>query len=304
MLPEGETTVVFGPNGAGKTTLLRALAGIGFDGLLADPVYMQQRPYLFRGSAGYNLGLGLDAEGAAWACQIADQFGIGDLLEQRTSTLSGGQRQRLVLARTLAMPGRWTLLDEPLTGIDRVDRDGLLAAMTRLLEKRNAVVVSHDIDIVAALADHLVVMEHGRVLEQGRAGSVIGSPASVRTAEVLGTANLISGLAREAGEMCLLQHGAISILGLGNVRGPGRALFGAETVTLRPATMETSSARNSWLGTVESILHRGQLVEVAVDVGVRIVAVVTPGAMVDLAVKPGDEVGISVKASAVRIVAA
>jgi molybdate transport system ATP-binding protein len=303
-LNEGQTTVVFGPNGAGKSTLLRFLAGVEGPGPLPEPVYLQQRPYLFRGTAGHNLGLGLNSERAAWARQLADQMGIDLILEQSSETLSGGERQRLVLARTLAYPGDWVLLDEPLAAIDHADRPGLLSFLTRLLEGRSAVVVTHDIGVVATLADDLIVLDRGRILQQGPVAEVMGSPSGVRSAEVLGMANLIGGIARDLDGMTVLKTGPVTILGMGEVVGEARALFGAEAVTLRYFDTHASSARNTWKGSVESVLPRGQLVEVAVDIGVRVVAVVTPGALVDLDLKPGDEIGVSVKASAVQIVPA
>ncbi|MDH3463703.1 MAG: ATP-binding cassette domain-containing protein [Acidimicrobiia bacterium] len=303
-LTDGGTTVVFGNNGAGKSTLLRALAGLSGSPLVPGPVYMQQRPYLFRGTARHNLGLGLDPEQAAWGRQLADHFGVGHLLEQDSGTLSGGERQRLVLARTLAFSGDWVLLDEPLSAIDRSDRTSLLAVLAELLDRRSAVVVTHDIDVVATLADRLVVIDGGRILQQGPVAEVIGSPEGIRTAEVLGVANLVGGVARPQDGGCVLDSGSVEIRGLGDVSGPARALFGAEAVTLRSVGSRPTSARNSWSGVVETILRRGQLVEVAVDVGVRVVALVTPGALVDLDLKPGHEIGVSVKASAVRIVPA
>ncbi len=303
-LPGEQTTVVFGPNGSGKTTLLRSLAGFEGPTELQDVAYLQQRPYFFRGTAGYNLGIGLNAEAAAWGRQMAEEMGVGGLLDREARSLSGGERQRVALARALAAPGKWILLDEPLAAIDRADRGHLLGHLAGVLDGRSVVVVTHDVEVVATLADHLVVIDRGQILEQGDVATVIGSPSGVRSAQVLGVANLIDGLAREAGDICILEHGDVSIAGIGAVNGPGRALFGAETVTLRVPGAGISSARNDWLGTVETILHRGQLVEVAIDIGVRIVALVTPGALVDLSIEPGSEVGVSVKATAVRIVAA
>ena len=303
-LTEGRTTVVFGPNGAGKSTLLRLLAGVESASPLTEPVYMQQRPYLFRGTVGHNLGLGLNSEQAAWARQLAGHMGIDSILDQSSHTLSGGERQRLALARTLACPGVWLLLDEPLAAIDHADRPGLLSLLSRLLEGRSAVVVTHDIGVVATLADDLIVLDGGRILQRGPVAEVMGSPSGVRSAEILGMANLIGGTASDRDGMTVLKTGPLTILGIGDVAGPARALFAAEAVTLRHFDTQASSARNSWKGRVESMLHRGQLVEVAVDIGVRIVAVVTPGALVDLDLKPGDEIGVSVKATAVQIVPA
>jgi molybdopterin-binding protein len=302
-LPPGQTTVIFGPNGAGKTTLIGYLSsnqGLGVSGKAA---YLQQRPHMFRGTAGFNLGLGLDAEAAAWARQLADGLGVAAILEQDAPSLSGGEKHRLALARVLATPADWVLLDEPMAPIDFAERPEILTVVAGALEARSAVVVTHDINVVAALADHLVILDRGRIIEQGEVSRVMGSPSSIRSAEILGKANLIGGVAESSGGLCVLKTGDVRITGVGSADGPARALFGAEAVTLRLArTDHDLSSRNTWVGRVESITRRGQLVDVVVDIGVRVTAAVTPGALVDLGVESGAEVGVAVKASAVTVV--
>jgi molybdate transport system ATP-binding protein len=302
-LPPGMTTVIFGPNGAGKTTLIGFLSrheGLGGPGMTA---YLQQRPHMFRGTAGFNLGLGLDAEAAGWARQLAERLGVAGSLEQEAPSLSGGEKHRLALARVLATPADWVLLDEPMAPIDFAERTDLLAVVAGALEGRSAVVVTHDINVVAALADHLVILDRGRIVEQGEVSRVIGSPTAVRSAEILGKANLIGGIAESSEGLCVLKAGDVHITGMGSVEGPARALFGAEAVTLRLSRAgHDLSNRNTWVGRVESLSRRGQLVEVVVDIGVRIVASVTPGALMDLGVEAGADVGVAVKASAVTIV--
>ncbi|MEX0795624.1 MAG: ATP-binding cassette domain-containing protein [Acidimicrobiia bacterium] len=300
-LQPGRTTVIFGPNGAGKTTLLRYLVReLGASGTVA---YIQQRPHMFRGSAGFNLGLGLDSEPASRARQLADRLGLSGLLEQPAPLLSGGEKHRLVLARTLARPADWYLFDEPMAPIDFAERREILSLLTSELEGRSAVVVSHDINVVAALADRVVILDKGKIVEQGDVSTVIGSPSFVRSAEILGKANLIDGHARPAGGLCVLEAGDVTITGMGDANGRARALFGAEAVTLRLAGAgHDISSRNTWIGRVESISPRAQLVEVTVDIGVKVVAVVTPGALEDLSIEVGAEIGVALKASAVTIV--
>ncbi len=295
------TTVIFGPNGAGKTTLLRHLVReLGASGTVA---YIQQRPHLFRGTAGFNLGLGLESEPSARARQLADRLGVAGLLEQPAPLLSGGEKHRLVLARTLARPADWYLLDEPMAPIDFAERREILSLLTSELEGRSAVVVSHDINVVAALADRVVIIDKGKIVEQGDVSTVIASPSFVRSAEILGKANLIEGRARPAGGLSVLDAGGVTITGMGEADGPARALFGAEAVTLRLAGAgHDISSRNTWIGSVESIVPRAQLVEVTVDIGVKVVAAVTPGALEDLSIEVGADVGVAVKASAVTIV--
>ncbi len=298
-----ETTVIFGPNGAGKTTLLRYLVReLGGSGTVA---YIQQRPHMFRGSAGFNLGLGLESESAARARQLADRLGVGGLLEQSAPSLSGGEKHRLVIARTLARSADWCLLDEPMAPIDFAERGEILSLLTTELEGRSVVVVTHDINVVAALADRVVIIDKGSIVEQGEVSAVIGSPSFTRSAEILGKANLIDGNARPADGLCVLESGNVRITGMGGADGPARALFGAEAVTLRLAgSGHDISSRNTWIGRVVAMAHRAQLVEVTVDIGVEVVASVTPGALVDLSIDVGTEVGVAVKASAVTIVMA
>jgi molybdopterin-binding protein len=300
-LPPGRTTVIFGPNGAGKTTLLRHLVReLGASGTVA---YIQQRPHMFRGSAGFNLGLGLDSEPAARAGQLADRLGVSSLLERQAPLLSGGERHRLALARTLARPADWYLFDEPMAPIDFAERREILSLLTSELEGRSAVVVTHDINVVAALADRVVILDKGKIVEQGEVSTVIGSPSFVRSAEILGKANLIDGHARPSGGLCVLEVGDVTITGMGDADGPARALFGAEAITLRLAGAgHDISSRNTWIGRVESISPRAQLVEVTVDIGVKVVAAVTPGALEDLSINVGADVGVALKASAVTIV--
>lgn len=302
-LQPGRTTVVFGPNGAGKTTLLKYLVReLRASGTVA---YIQQRPHMFRGSAGFNLGLGLESEPAARARQLADRLGVGGLLERPAPSLSGGEKHRLVIARTLARPADWYLLDEPMAPIDFAERGAILSLLTTELEGRSAVVVTHDINVVAALADRVVIIDKGKIVEQGEVSTVVGSPSFVRTAEILGKANLIDGIARPADGLCVLESGDVRITGMGDADGPARALFGSEAVTLRLARAgHDISSRNTWIGRVASISHRAQLVEVTVDIGVEVVAAVTPGALEDLSIDVGGEVGVAVKASAITIVMA
>jgi molybdate transport system ATP-binding protein len=302
-LSAGRTSVIFGPNGAGKTTLIEYLSsgeGLGASGRTS---YLQQRPHMFRGTAGFNLGLGLNTEATAWATQLAGRLGVATNLEQNAPSLSGGEKHRLALARVLATPADWVLLDEPMAPIDFAERPDILTLLAGVLDERSAVVVTHDINVVAALADHLVILDRGRIIDQGEASRVLGSPSVVRSAEILGKANLISGMAESTGGLCVLKAGDVHITGVGSVDGPGRALFGAEAVTLRLARSgHDLSNRNTWIGRVESISHQGRLVEVVVDIGVRIVAAVTPGALVDLGIEPGVDVGVAVKAAAITIV--
>lgn len=303
VLEEGLVTVLFGPNGAGKSTVLRHLAGMGSDPRL-ECAYQPQAPYLFRGLAGTNLGLGLSSEEAAHAGTIAAELGIRDLLAEPSETLSGGERQRLVLARTLAKRAEWVLLDEPLNAISLRDRTLVLEVLAGNLSERSAVVVTHDLDVAAALADRVAVMEGGRLLQSGPLPEVLRSPASVEVARVFGVGNVIEGKGTADAGFTVVSAGAVDVLGTGSIDGPARAIIPATGVVLGPPASLGTSERNRWSGPVSELRRGATVVEVVVDIGVPLVSVITPGAADELGLEVGSEVSASVKAASVTIVPA
>jgi molybdate transport system ATP-binding protein len=194
-LPARGVTALFGPSGCGKTTLLRALAGLERAAgrvALGDEVWQDDAARRFvpthRRAIGYviqeaalfphldvrrNLAYGQRrvAAGARRIAldQVVDLLGIGHLLERRPDTLSGGERQRVAIARALATSPRLLLMDEPLAALDAKRKAEVLPYLDRLHAELGIplVYVSHSIDEVARLADHLVLLDAGRVLADG-----------------------------------------------------------------------------------------------------------------------------------------
>ena len=194
-LPDRGVTALFGPSGCGKTTVLRALAGLeraaGRVALGAEvwqddaagvfvPTHQRAIGYVIQESALFphldvrrNLGYGMKrvAGGARRIAldQVVELLGIGHLLDRRPDTLSGGERQRVAIARALATSPQLLLMDEPLAALDAKRKAELLPYLDRLHQELGIpiVYVSHAIDEVARLADHLVLMDAGRVLADG-----------------------------------------------------------------------------------------------------------------------------------------
>ena len=304
-LQTGERLVVFGPNGAGKSTMLRLLAGTLTGGPAVEATYLPQNPYFFRGSAGFNMGLGLSAEQASRARSIAERLLVGDLLGYEASSLSGGEAQRVALARTLARPEPFVLLDEPLSAQDEQDRMRVAAAVIEEVGARTAVIVTHDREVAAVLADRMAVLIGGRLIQEGEVGEVFSLPATDEVAAAVGIGNVVDGVIGAAdGSLVALEVGGITVWGLGE-QGAGakaRAVFGAEAVTLfRGRDGSAGSARNRWVGTVTDVRELGRLVEVIIDAGVPIAALVTPGSQEVLQLHPGAGVTATVKAAAVRV---
>ncbi len=305
-LPEGTRLVVFGPNGAGKSTIARMMAGTVPGGPSLDVTYLPQTPYLFRGSAAWNLGLGLDAEAASRARQLADRLGVSYLLEHPSVTLSGGERQRLALARTLARPAPFVILDEPLSALDAKDRLAVAELIVEAIGDRTALIVTHHQQEAAVLGEMMAVVIKGRVVQFGSVSEVFSFPDGTAVAEVVGIANLFEGRVNIVdGALCSVDVGGVAIWGLGEraVGDSARVVFGAETVTVFPGLdAPAGSARNRWLGTVSETRETGRLVEVVVDAGIRIVALLTPGAIDALDIGPGSQVTVTAKATAVGVI--
>jgi molybdate transport system ATP-binding protein len=194
-LPAQGISVLFGPSGCGKTTLLRALAGLdrarGRFALETEvwqddstghwlPTHQRALGYVTQEAALFphldvraNLEYGRRRSGPAakrFALDaVVDLLGIDALMQRRPSTLSGGERQRVAIARALATAPRLLLMDEPLAALDAQRKAEILPYLERLHRELALpiVYVTHAMDEVARLADHLVLLQAGRVLAAG-----------------------------------------------------------------------------------------------------------------------------------------
>ena len=203
-LPGRGITALFGPSGCGKTTLLRALAGLDRAAgrvALGDEVWQDdatgqwrpthQRPlgYVIQDSALFphlsvraNLAYGQRRSGAAAAGfaldAVVDLLGIAALMGRRPATLSGGERQRVAIARALATAPRLLLMDEPLAALDGPRKAEILPYLDRLQRELALpiIYVTHAMDEVARLADHLVLLDAGRVRAAGPLAELLARP--------------------------------------------------------------------------------------------------------------------------------
>ncbi len=210
-IPEGEITVVLGPSGSGKTTLLRIIAGletpdkgritIGEEDITHKPPWARgiamvfQTPSLFPHlTVRENIGFGLEAHGVygeeaeeriRWAAELLH---IDHLLDRTPDQLSGGEQQRVALARALVVKPRILLLDEPLSNLDLALREELRIEL-RGIQRETGITfihVTHDQDEALELADHLIVLYRGRIVEQGDPMETYRYPHSIEAAKVFG----------------------------------------------------------------------------------------------------------------------
>jgi molybdate transport system ATP-binding protein len=204
MLPVKGITVLFGASGSGKTTMLRCVAGleraqqalvrIGSDVWQDDaagvflPTWRRPLGYVFQEASLFdhlsvkdNMRYGLKRTGSRDGTQVLDKaidlLGIEKLLDRLPPGLSGGERQRVAIARALATQPGLLLLDEPLAALDQERKHEILPWLERLRDELSTpmLYVTHSADELARLADHLVVLEQGRVKAQGPASGVLAS---------------------------------------------------------------------------------------------------------------------------------
>jgi spermidine/putrescine transport system ATP-binding protein len=222
----GSYTVLLGPSGSGKTTLLSILGGFlqptagrvlikGEDCTTMAPArrptatVFQDYALFPHMSVGGNVAFGLRMKGVskperlAKAQDMLKLVGLDRAFDKKPHQLSGGQRQRVALARALVVEPAVLLLDEPLGALDlklrRQMQDELKAIQKRI--GTAFVHVTHDQEEAMALADHIVVMNHGRIEDQGPAERVYGQPATRFAATFMGESTIVRGRVEENGQV-------------------------------------------------------------------------------------------------------
>ena len=321
--PTGGVVAILGPNGSGKSTLLAVLAGllplgagrIVLDGDVLDDgedtfVAPQRRriglmfqdyllfPHL---SVVDNVAFGPRSQGRpradarAAATDVLRQLRIEDLASRRPASLSGGQAQRVALARALAAEPGLLLMDEPLAALDVGTRREVRTELRRQLAASGVptVLVTHDPVDAMVLADQLVVIEAGRVVQRGTPGEVARRPASEYVGALVGL-TLLRGEAMD---------GTVQLFGGGQLQIADRSLRGVVLVAVRPESIGVhqehpqGSARNVWRGTIADVTDLHGRIRLDV-VGPPDVAVdVTAAAVAELELASGVDVWLSLKAT-------
>ncbi|MEV5752012.1 ABC transporter ATP-binding protein [Actinoallomurus sp. NPDC052308] len=314
----GEVVALLGPNGAGKTTALRALAGLtplSEGHIRVEGEEWHDRPAERRAvgvvfqdyllfphlSALENVAFGPRCQGVGrrearrLAAEWLERVGLADQAARRPRTLSGGQAQRVALARALAVRPRLLLLDEPLSALDAHTRLTVRAGLRRHLADFDgaAVLVTHDALDAMALADRLVVIENGGVVQEGTPAHVARHPRTDYVARLVGL-NLYRGTA----------HGhSVTLPGDTVVFNTAEALDGDVFLAFPPSavalfrTRPDGSPRNLWEATVGGFEPHADQIRIHLEGPVPAAADVTPAALAELRLAEGDRVWAAVKAA-------
>lgn len=215
VIPDGKFTVLVGASGCGKTTLLRMIAGIGpatsgqvlLDGKDITDMAPGKRDIamVFQNYAIYptmsvreNIEFGLKnnkvpkEERLRRITEVAASVGLTEYLDRKPSTLSGGQRQRIALARAMVKQPKVFLMDEPLSNLDAKLRASMRTELIELHErlKTTFVYVTHDQVEAMAMADMIVLMDKGKIMQQGAPEDVYRDPDNIFAAQFIGTPSM------------------------------------------------------------------------------------------------------------------
>jgi molybdate transport system ATP-binding protein len=328
--PGGTSLAVLGPNGSGKSSLLGVLAGllapargrVELDGrtlldvdatgvrawvpahrrrvalLAQDPLLFPHLDVLDNVAFGPRSAGLPRREARALARRWLGEVDAGDLADRPAHALSGGQAQRVALARALAAEPELLLLDEPLASLDVDVAGAVRATLGRVLAGRTTILVTHDVLDVALLADDVVVLEAGRIVEAGPARDVMRMPRSAFAASLFGL-NLVTGVA--IGPEALRTPDGWIVAGLADrplSQGePALAVFQPAAVSVH-LHAPSGSPRNTVAGLVTALEPLGHLVRVRVG---DLKADITPAAVADLGLVVGNRVHLAVKAAEVTL---
>ncbi len=325
----GQVVGLLGPNGAGKSTLLSAVAGltpvsagrITLAGQVLDDaqqgtfVEASGRPigFVFQNyrlfphlSVAENVAFSPRARGRgkraarSAASYWLDRLRLTDLADRKPSQLSGGQAQKVALARALAGQPALLLLDEPLSALDAGTRLDVQTELKRHLADfaGPCLLVTHDPLEALVLADQLVVLEGGRIVQEGTPAQIARQPATDYVAKLVGL-NLYAGQANGA---------TVTLTGGGTFVVPDRGQHGDVMIAVRPSAIVVSSqrpqhgsARNAWQAKITGLTLLADRIRLHLDGQPQAMVDVTPAAVAELSLDPGSHVWLTLKATDLEV---
>jgi molybdate transport system ATP-binding protein len=331
-------TVLFGPSGAGKTSILRSIAGIMnpdqgrislndhifFDSDAGIRLPMQQRKvgYVFQNyalfphlTAEQNILYGVRAGSSASARERVREL-LSLLRIEKTAArfpqeLSGGEQQRIALARALATDPAIMLLDEPLSAVDVATRSHVLVEISTI-QKRSQIpflYVTHNYSEAVRLGSIMIVIDEGKVVQEGAPMEIFAAPKTEPVARVVGTENVFmgrilrhnpeEGISTIEADSCLME---VPYNGL-PIDSPVTMGIRSEDIIVSRERLTQTSARNVLEGVIRHIISEIDKTELVIFCGINLKVSVTPAAVRELKLEVGSSVYLLIKARALHVLA-
>ena len=323
---KGTYTVILGPTGAGKTVLLESIAGLHavhegevlLDGKNVTNIVPEARgvsivyqdytlfPHL---SVKENIIFGLNvrhvskakiAEELEWICGI---FDVEPLLNRQPATLSGGERQRAALARALITKPEILLLDEPLSALDMESREEMYAQLQDTHRKLNITTlhVTHDFEEAMSLADNIVLLNQGKIVQVGKPADIFYRPASEFVARFTMARNIFEGkISGQIKNEKVFKTGGLEICAVSDKNTAEYAIIRAEMVNL--TAEQPVSMPNEFRGTVKSITDKGANILVTLDCPLQFECLLLRQQFEKMLLSPGQQVYLSFLPASVHLI--
>jgi molybdopterin-binding protein len=321
----GDYFILLGESGAGKSMVLETIAGlvapdsgrIFLDGRDITHVKIQDRkiglvfqdhaifPHLtVAENIAYSLhGTGMTREAKqAGVKAVAVELGIGEMLNRRPGTLSGGELQRVALGRTLIQQPSVLLLDEPLSSLDSRLKSDLRRLLRTIHRKGQTILhVTHDYEEALSLATKIAVIDRGVIVQSGAPHDVFSHPKSEFVAHFIGVKNFFPAVlaTEQDARFALPGHGLHIRIMSDAPDGEGYIMVRGEDITLSAFPVETS-ATNNFMGTIAEIIANAGGVDVIIDAGIELHAVITHKSLEKLNLAAGKTCWVHFKATAVK----
>jgi molybdate transport system ATP-binding protein len=329
-------TVLFGSSGAGKTSILRAIAGITnpdegrislgnktfFDSVSGLRLPMQQRKvgYVFQNyalfphfTAEQNILYGMQASSSASARERVQELlswlGVDQTANRFPQELSGGEQQRIALARALATDTSIMLLDEPLSAVDVATRSRLLEEISAIQRRSRIpfIYVTHNYSEAVRLGNIMIVIDEGKVVQEGPPMEVFAAPKTEPVAKVVGTENVFigkiqrhnpeDGISTIEVDACLLEA-PYNGLPIGN---PVTMGIRSDDIIVSREYLTQTSARNVLPGIIRHIVREIDKTELVVFCGINLKVAITQAAVRELKLEVGGQVYLLIKARSLHV---
>jgi molybdopterin-binding protein len=324
---QGDYFILLGESGAGKSMLLETIAGlvvpdsgtIFLNGgeITGEKIQKRGTGLVFQDHAVFphltvleNILYALHGSGLSkkekreTATRIAKELSISELLDRRPGTLSGGELQRVALGRTLIQEPRILLLDEPLASLD-TRLKGDLRRLLRTIHRKGQTIlhVTHDYEEALSLGSRIAVINEGKIIQEGTPAEVFHHPKSEFVAHFIGVKNFFpASLQTENKDSFAVTANNIRIRIVSDeTETNGFILIRGEDVFLSNEPVETSAA-NNFPGRVAEIVPSSRGIEVTIDIGIEIHALITKESRLKLELREGNDCWVHFKATAVKFI--